>query len=228
MAPERVQPSRQLPRLSPEDQPPHKKHIPSGATTSSPAIRRPRCSRATPPKSATFCPPRPFLNACRPPLCDALRERDDSAALLDRVRRAGLFLNGLDARGEWFRYHDLFREFLMGRLSPAIRLELNHRAGEWFARQGDPTLAIRHTAAAEDTEMASGLVRGHVGSALSGGLCTVAGMAAPTGRGDNPAASRSGGLQGVAAPYAGPHGRGGTLYGSGRAGRRGTPPPAQF
>ncbi len=92
-----------------------------------------------PPEIRDFLSATSVLERLSAPMCDALRERDDSAALLDRVRRAGLFLNGLDARGEW------------------------------FARQGDPTLAIRHAVAAEDTEMASGLVRGHVGSALSAG-----------------------------------------------------------
>ena len=103
------------------------------------------------------------------PLCDALRDRTDSAALLDRVRRGGLFLNGLDARGDWFRYHDLFREFLLGRLAPAERVVLNRRAAAWFAAQGDPTLAIRHAVAADDSGMAVGLLRRHVDGALSAG-----------------------------------------------------------
>ena len=46
------------------------------------------------------------------PLCDAVRGEDSSKRLLARIERANLFLVPLDGRGEWFRYHHVFREVL--------------------------------------------------------------------------------------------------------------------
>ena len=52
-------------------------------------------------------------------LCDHVLERDDSAALLDRVVRANLFVVALDEDGLWWRYHALFAEYLRLRLGDA-------------------------------------------------------------------------------------------------------------
>lgn len=112
------------------------------------------------------------LDRMSAPLCDALLGRDDSAALLDGVRRAGLFLNALDARGEWFRYHDLFREFLLSRLPADRAVALHARAAAWFAARDDATFAIRHAVAAGDGRMAAQILRSHVDRALSAGAFT--------------------------------------------------------
>src|SRR5690606_31540486 len=44
------------------------------------------------------------------PLCDAMRHSTDSQHYLEQLQQANLFIIPLDVRGEWFRYHDLFRE----------------------------------------------------------------------------------------------------------------------
>ena len=41
-------------------------------------------------------------------LCDALRERDDSAAILRYLQAHQVFLVPLDEHGHWYRYHHLF------------------------------------------------------------------------------------------------------------------------
>src|SRR3989441_11898813 len=50
------------------------------------------------------------------PLCDAVRAQDDSAALLDALAHANLFLVPLDDERHWYRYHHLFAEALRQRL----------------------------------------------------------------------------------------------------------------
>ena len=62
-------------------------------------------------------------------LCDHVLERDDSAALLDRVVRANLFVVALDEDGLWWRYHALFAEYLRLRLGERAAA-LHHRACE--------------------------------------------------------------------------------------------------
>jgi LuxR family transcriptional regulator, maltose regulon positive regulatory protein len=55
-------------------------------------------------------------------LCDAITGRRDSSLLLEKVERAGLFLQSLNEPGQWYRYHELFAE--------ALRHEARHRLGE--------------------------------------------------------------------------------------------------
>ncbi len=50
------------------------------------------------------------LGRFTPQLCDAVLGREDSAAVLAELERSNMFLVALDARGEWYRYHHLFRE----------------------------------------------------------------------------------------------------------------------
>jgi LuxR family maltose regulon positive regulatory protein len=49
-------------------------------------------------------------------LCDAVLESSGAAGQLRRLEAASLFLIPLDERREWYRYHSLFREFLLGEL----------------------------------------------------------------------------------------------------------------
>ena len=49
-------------------------------------------------------------------LCDAVLGRTGSAAVLEALERADLFLVPLDAHREWYRYHRLFRDVLIREL----------------------------------------------------------------------------------------------------------------
>ena len=94
-------------------------------------------------------------------LAAAVTGRDDSAALLDRIQRANLFLTPLDDEQRWFRYHQLFRGILrheLARLEPRRPAELHRRAATWFAAAGDVPAAVEHAVAAADTELAASLI----------------------------------------------------------------------
>jgi LuxR family maltose regulon positive regulatory protein len=54
------------------------------------------------------------------PLCEAVLDLPGSAAVLADLARSNLLLVPLDRRGQWYRYHHLFRDML---LSEAERLE---------------------------------------------------------------------------------------------------------
>jgi LuxR family maltose regulon positive regulatory protein len=86
-------------------------------------------------------------------LADHARGRSDSAALLERVSRANLFLVALDDEGVWFRYHALFGELLRRELAlddAAAAPRLHSRAAEWLLARGMLTDAIDHAHAAGD------------------------------------------------------------------------------
>ena len=58
-----------------------------------------------------------------------------------------MFLVPLDRRREWYRYHALFREFLLGelrRVEPEVIEKLHLRAADWYESNGSPAMAVEH------------------------------------------------------------------------------------
>ena len=81
------------------------------------------------------------------PLCDAVLGSSDAAGQLRRLEAASLFLIPLDRQRHWYRYHALFREFLLGELrltEPGLMMTLHQRAADWYEANGSPVLALEH------------------------------------------------------------------------------------
>src|SRR5215471_13807059 len=98
------------------------------------------------------------------PACDAVTGRSDGIARLEEIQRANLFLVSLDSRGQWFRYHHLFRDLLrleLARAEPGLAAGLHRRACVWYRAQGDADQAIGHATAAGDVAMACDLIARH-------------------------------------------------------------------
>lgn len=102
-------------------------------------------------------------------LCDAVTGRDDSNAVLARLEQANLFLIRLDEQREWYRYHQLFGEFLRSTARSSDERLLHQRASAWYEAQGRGPEAFKHALAAEDTAAAVRLFRANVESMLSRG-----------------------------------------------------------
>ena len=84
------------------------------------------------------------------PLCDAVLESSGSADQLRRLEASSLFVVALDRRREWYRYHALFREFLMGELRRAQSAdieELHLRAADWYESNGSRSFGVGAPAA---------------------------------------------------------------------------------
>ncbi|HEX6255969.1 MAG TPA: LuxR C-terminal-related transcriptional regulator [Euzebyales bacterium] len=82
-------------------------------------------------------------------LCDAALQRTGSAALLDDLERAGLFVVALDEHRQWYRYHRLFRDALRREADAAADdAEALRAAAAWFDARGDVETAIRYLTAA--------------------------------------------------------------------------------
>jgi LuxR family maltose regulon positive regulatory protein len=95
-------------------------------------------------------------------LCDAVTDQKNSQAVIEQLEQANLFLIGLDDRRYWYRYHQLFVEFLYERLyrtSPEGLQALHHRAAQWHIRHGLTTEAIQHALAASEFSLAAYLVQ---------------------------------------------------------------------
>jgi LuxR family maltose regulon positive regulatory protein len=94
-------------------------------------------------------------------LCEAVLEQSGSAATLADLARSNLLLVPLDRRGDWYRYHHLFRDMLLAelhRLEPGLILVLQRRAASWCSRNGVPEEALEYSMAAGDVDAAAGLV----------------------------------------------------------------------
>ena len=97
-------------------------------------------------------------------LASTLAEVDRGQALLEEVEDRDLFLRSLDEEREWFRYHQLFAEFLRRRLirdQPERVPGLHLRASQWFAERLMVREAVDHALAAGDSERAVTLVETH-------------------------------------------------------------------
>lgn len=95
-------------------------------------------------------------------LCDAVTDQKNSQAVIEQLEQANLFLIGLDDKRYWYRYHQLFVEFLYERLCrtlPDVLQVLHHRAAQWHIRHGLITEAIRHALAASEFSLAAYLVQ---------------------------------------------------------------------
>ena len=96
------------------------------------------------------------------PLLDAVTGSTDGARWLDRLAARNQLVIRLDAAGEWYRYHHLFRDMLLleARRSFPDRLPgLHRRAAAWFETSGYPAAAVDHLLAAGDRERAMMLMR---------------------------------------------------------------------
>jgi LuxR family transcriptional regulator, maltose regulon positive regulatory protein len=91
-------------------------------------------------------------------LCDAITGREDSQEILSQIEQSNLFLVPLDERREWYRYHQLFEDFLHIGLDEHSESSLHLRAAAWFESNGLLPEAIEHTLAGKDYPTASRLI----------------------------------------------------------------------
>jgi LuxR family maltose regulon positive regulatory protein len=95
------------------------------------------------------------------PLCEAVLDQPGSGATLATLARSNLLLVPLDRRGQWYRYHHLFREMLLAELErqePGMLPVLRRRAANWHVRRDLPEEALEYSIAAGDIDDAACLV----------------------------------------------------------------------
>jgi LuxR family transcriptional regulator, maltose regulon positive regulatory protein len=94
-------------------------------------------------------------------LCDALLEEHGAQEQLHALEGASMFLIPLDRRRDWYRYHSLFREFLLGelrRVEPEALTKLHLRAADWYESNGHPAMAVEHLLSTTERERCIHLV----------------------------------------------------------------------
>ena len=97
------------------------------------------------------------------PLCEAMLELPGAAETLADLERSNLLLVPLDRRGEWYRYHHLFRDILLAELTrgePDLIPVLRRRAAAWCLANALPEEALEYSMAAGDVDAAARLIAG--------------------------------------------------------------------
>jgi LuxR family maltose regulon positive regulatory protein len=96
-------------------------------------------------------------------VCDAILGSRNAQLMLDNLEQDNLFIVSLDDKQEWYRYHHLFRDFLMGKLrreSPGALQQLEQSAAGYYLNQGAVETAFVHYVRAQDfTAAAQALAR---------------------------------------------------------------------
>src|SRR5207245_7915074 len=98
-------------------------------------------------------------------VCQALTGEKASQQMLESLERANLFLVPLDEVRCWYRFHTLFREFLLARLQasqPEQVARLHREAALWYQQQGWLHEAIPHALATQDFFFVAELLEGCV------------------------------------------------------------------
>ena len=81
--------------------------------------------------------------------------------ILETLVREDLFLIPLDMEGKWYRYHQLFREYLNERLRRDDAQQTSHlhlKASKWFYDNGHIPEAIEHALKGDDLHLAAGII----------------------------------------------------------------------
>ncbi len=120
--------------------------------------------RRLPPKIQEFLLETSVLDRLSGPLCDAVTERADSAAVLEQVYASNVFVIPLDEEHTWYRYHHLFADLLrsqLHRMRPERLPELHRRASEWNEQHGTVVEAVEHAFAVPDYTRAVRLLEQH-------------------------------------------------------------------
>lgn len=99
------------------------------------------------------------LDAMSPAACNAVLGIEDARSRLRDVEIGNLFLIPMDRNRGLFRYHALFREFLLTDLERAegagAVVELHRRAAAWHEDHGASARAVEHLLRAGETEAAA-------------------------------------------------------------------------
>jgi len=114
-----------------------------------------------PPSQREFLTRTAVLERLCGPLCEAVVGRPGSAAMLADLAGSNLLLVPLDRRGQWYRYHHLFRDMLLAELEgqePGLIPVLRRRAAGWYLRTDLPKEALEYFMAAGDVDEAARLM----------------------------------------------------------------------
>jgi ATP-dependent transcriptional regulator len=94
-------------------------------------------------------------------VCEVLTGIRESQRILEMLEQNRLFIVSLDEERRWFRFHHLFRDFLLLQLAhfqPEVVTSLHRAAAQWFMDNRFPYDAVAHAMAAKDYQLAGRII----------------------------------------------------------------------
>jgi len=93
--------------------------------------------------------------------CNVVASVQNAQSILEELEKQNLFVSSLDSQRRWYRYHYLFREFLISRLKRVETesiIGLERSAGVHYESQGELEAALSHYLNAQDFESVARVV----------------------------------------------------------------------
>ncbi|KJY93887.1 transcriptional regulator MalT [Vibrio neptunius] len=94
-------------------------------------------------------------------LVSALTKRDDALSMIESLNRYGLFIHPLEGEQNWYRFHNLFAEFLSHERSariPQQEQELHQTAAKAWLNLSSPHQALRHAQKAGNRQLTADIL----------------------------------------------------------------------
>ncbi|MBE0685127.1 MAG: hypothetical protein IH585_03925 [Anaerolineaceae bacterium] len=115
-----------------------------------------------PPHIQDFLLKTSVLNQLCGSLCKALTGQNESQSILNQLEHDNLFLNPLDNRREWYRYHSLFTDLLRQRLRESVEepeiAKLHQLASKWYEGKNEIIESLDHAILSRDYPRAAQLI----------------------------------------------------------------------
>jgi ATP/maltotriose-dependent transcriptional regulator MalT/DNA-binding SARP family transcriptional activator len=128
-----------------------------------------------PPDLQAFLKATAILDVMTPELCRVVTSRNDAVRVLEDLERLQLFIVLLDEERQIYRYHHLFRSFLLSRLEADeighVR-SLHRAAARAYESQTETTAAIEHFLRADEYSDAARLMIAHGEDIVANGEVT--------------------------------------------------------
>ncbi len=97
-------------------------------------------------------------------LVTALTKRDDALSMIESLNRYGLFIHPLEGEQNWYRFHNLFAEFLTHERQarmPQKEHELHETAAKAWLSQSVPHQALRHAKMSNNSQLTAIILLEH-------------------------------------------------------------------
>ncbi|MEF1183748.1 HTH-type transcriptional regulator MalT, partial [Vibrio sinaloensis] len=105
-------------------------------------------------------------------LVSALTQRDDALSMIESLNRFGLFIHPLEGEQNWYRFHNLFAEFLTHERSariPQQETELHQTAAKAWLKLSSPHQALYHAQKAQNSQLIADILLQYGWKMFNGG-----------------------------------------------------------
>lgn len=106
----------------------------------------------------TFLSQTSILDQFNADLCCAITGRTDAQRIIDHLEKANLFIVPLDDGRIWYRYHHLFRDYLVTLLDRSEQADLNKKAAAWHEANDMLPEAVHYALASGDHDYSTEVI----------------------------------------------------------------------